>query len=168
MSFPAIMSSRRLSTILIVILGPKSETNKACNSETSISLSFPEKFWENNKEEQNWNLFQFVEDSVCVGEVPVKQELVNYGEVVSGFGESRKYLFHVTLCFLLYQPTESGEESRLTSRAFEPVRCRSSCCEWRHSCLRDDEAMMLWLWKFRDEWEMCRWSHFCFWKWVSQ
>lgn len=34
------------------------------------------------------DLFQFVEDAVGFGEVPVEEELVDDGEVVSGLGEA--------------------------------------------------------------------------------
>lgn len=34
------------------------------------------------------NLFEFVEDFIGVGEVPVEEELVNDGEIVAGFREA--------------------------------------------------------------------------------
>lgn len=59
------------------------------------------------------NLFEFVKDSVCVGEVPVEEKLVDDGEVVAGLGESREHLLHVTLRFLLNQTPKFREEPGL-------------------------------------------------------
>lgn len=60
------------------------------------------------------NLFEFVKDSVGVGEVPVEQKLVDDGEVVASLGKSRKHLFHVTLRLLLNQTPQFREEPGLS------------------------------------------------------
>ena len=74
LSFPDIISSLNLSTILTVIFGPKSETNNACK------LKFP--FSVKREGDQRWwwfkrNLFKLIENSVCFGEVPEEEELVD-------------------------------------------------------------------------------------------
>lgn len=66
------------------------------------------------------NLFEFVEDFIGVGEVPVEEKLVNDGEIVAGFREAREDLLHVTLGLLLDQAPEPREEPSLAGQAFEP------------------------------------------------
>lgn len=66
------------------------------------------------------NLFEFVEDFIGVGEVPVEEELVNDGEIVACFREAWEDLLHVTLGLLLDQTPEPPEEPGLPGQAFEP------------------------------------------------
>jgi hypothetical protein len=47
------------------------------------------------------NLFEFIEDFISIGEVPVKEKLINDGEVVTSLGETREYLLYIAFRFLL-------------------------------------------------------------------
>lgn len=111
LSFPLSISSRKLSTILIVILGPKSDTNKACkirlkgNNLTnfrSVLTALRHFFLIAFKQGiDKRNLFEFVEDAIGIGEIPVQQEFVDDGEVISRFRKPREDLFNVTLGLFL-------------------------------------------------------------------
>lgn len=69
--------------------------------------------------EKEKNLFQFIQDAICFGEIPVEEELVDDGEIVAGFGEAREELIHVALRLLLDQAPKPREEPGLAGRAFE-------------------------------------------------
>lgn len=74
---------------------------------------------EKKKEERKQNLFELIEDSIGVGEVPVKEELVDDGEVVSGFGEAGEEFVDVALGLFLDEAAEPGEEPGLAGLARE-------------------------------------------------
>lgn len=111
------------------------------------------------KNNSNRNLFEFVEDSVGVGDVPVEEELVDDGEVVAGLRETREQLLHVALRLLLYQPPQFREEPGLTRRAPEPDRVGSRIGEEV-----EGDKLRLGRW-FRDDREASEGSrgsgHFC-------
>ena len=46
---------------------------------------------------------EFVKNSICVGEVSLEEKLFDDSEVVTGFGESQKYLLHVIFHLFLNQ-----------------------------------------------------------------
>lgn len=88
----------------------------------SISLSEEIVLWGTKqimKREKRY-LFQFVEDFVGIGEVPVEKKLVDDREIVSGFWEAWENLFYVTLSLLLNQAPDPREEPGLSGGAFEP------------------------------------------------
>lgn len=91
---------------------PETENNR--NNHESIS------FFSRNKQGEKKNLFEFVEDSISVSEIPVEQELIDDSEIIASLGESREELLYVALGLLLDKPSEPGEEPGLARPAFEP------------------------------------------------
>lgn len=64
-------------------------------------------------------LLELVKDAVSVCEIPVEEELIDYGEVVSGFREAREDFLHVTFGLLFNQTAQPREEPSLAGQAFE-------------------------------------------------
>ena len=93
--------------------------NKSRKISAKSRAHFLRKHTDNTNTETN--LFELVEDSVGVGEVPVEEELVNDLEVVARLGEAAgEDLLDVALGLLLDQPPEPGEEPGLAGTAPEP------------------------------------------------
>ena len=72
------------------------------------------------KRKKKTNLFELIEDSIGVGEVPVKEELIDDGEVVPGFGEAGEEFLDVALGFFLDEAAKPSEEPSLAGLAREP------------------------------------------------
>lgn len=56
------------------------------------------------------DLLELVEHALGIREVPVEKELIDDGEILSGFGESREDFLHVALGLLFDQAAKFGEE----------------------------------------------------------
>lgn len=58
-------------------------------------------FAEKQREAEISNLFQFIQNLIGVGEIPVEEKLIDNGQIGSGFREAREYLLHIALGLFL-------------------------------------------------------------------